>query len=253
MMRNTGNLIKSRVVLLLLAALLAGCASFAETSVHGPDGESLTIDREYFEAHADEMEGSGDDVRLPLERALADSGYVILERVMFELEGGGERAFLWEQVADEAWILADGRIAIDGDLYDVMSIRATEHPDLARVEASIIDLAATAAQALGIRPPVENQGQALDAPNVNHVLLLFLDGFGYLRYEQAKREGLIPNLAGLEDALVGVTNYPPITTVSTASLLTGALPTVNGVDRRGIRITEVETLFDVASQAGLQV
>jgi hypothetical protein len=253
LMGNIGNVIKPRVVILLLAILLSGCAGFAETNVLGPDGEVLTIDRRYFEAHADEMEGSDDDARLPLERALADSGYSILEQFTVELEGGGERAFPWEQVVDEAWILADGRISVEGDLFDVLTIQATTHPDLARVEASILDIAPTAARALGIRPPVESQGQVLDAPDVDHVLLLFLDGFGYLRYEQAKREGLIPNLADLDDALVGLTTYPPTTTVSTASLLTGAPPTVNGVDRRGIRITEIETLFDVASQSGLQV
>jgi predicted AlkP superfamily pyrophosphatase or phosphodiesterase len=41
--------------------------------------------------------------------------------------------------------------------------------------------------------------------------------------------------------------------VASASLLTGAPPAVNGVDQRGIRKTETETLFDVAAAAGLEV
>jgi predicted AlkP superfamily pyrophosphatase or phosphodiesterase len=84
-------------------------------------------------------------------------------------------------------------------------------------------------------------------------LLLFLDGFGYVRYIEARDAGLIPNLAALGEPLVGLTVYPPSTSVASAALLSGAPPQVNGVDQRGIRKTEVETLFDVANAAGLQV
>ncbi len=41
--------------------------------------------------------------------------------------------------------------------------------------------------------------------------------------------------------------------MGTAALLTGAPPQINGVDGRSTRSTEVETLFDVASAAGLDV
>jgi predicted AlkP superfamily pyrophosphatase or phosphodiesterase len=84
-------------------------------------------------------------------------------------------------------------------------------------------------------------------------MLLFLDGFGYVRYAEALDKGLVPNLAALGEPRVGLTVYPPCTSVASAALLTGAPPEVNRVDRRGIRKTEVETLFDVASAAGLQV
>ena len=39
----------------------------------------------------------------------------------------------------------------------------------------------------------------LSADPANQVLLLFLDGFGYLPYEDALTAGLIPNLAALPD------------------------------------------------------
>jgi hypothetical protein len=253
MIRYSRNTLTRMFVLLLFSSLLAGCAGFAETSVLGPNGETLTIDRRYFEAHEAEFEDSGDDTRLPLERALADSGYLIIDRVTFELEGGEAQVFQWEATVNEAWVLADGRISVGGTFYDVTSVQASEHPDLELVEASIIDLAATAAQALGLRAPAESRGKVLDTPRADHVLLLFLDGFGFLRYEQAKEDGLIPSLASLEDPIVGLTTYPPITTVSTASLLTGAPPMVHGADRRGIRRTDIETLLDVATQSGLQV
>lgn len=253
MNRFSANPLRSALSSILLAGLLGGCAGFQKTVVLGPGREPLTIDRGYFEAHSAETEGSGDTARLPLERPLADSGYLIIERMTLDLGEGGQRAFPWEQVADEAWVLADGRIAVGGETFDVQTITADTHPDLDLVGASITDLAPTAARALGLDQPAGSRGGGLDAPQADHVLLLFLDGFGYLRYQQARQAGLIPNLAGLESPIVGVTTYPPITAVSTASLLTGAPPAVHGVDRRGIRMTESETLFDVAQQAGLQV
>jgi predicted AlkP superfamily pyrophosphatase or phosphodiesterase len=84
-------------------------------------------------------------------------------------------------------------------------------------------------------------------------MLLFLDGLGYVRYTEARDAGLIPHLTALGEPLVGLTVYPPSTSVASAALLTGAPPEVNGVDRRGIRKTEVETLFDRVAAAGGQV
>jgi predicted AlkP superfamily pyrophosphatase or phosphodiesterase len=85
------------------------------------------------------------------------------------------------------------------------------------------------------------------------VLLLFLDGLGYQRFVEARAAGLIPNLASLGEPLVALTVYPPCTRTGTAALLSGAPPEVNGVNRRDIRSTSVETLFDVATAAGLEV
>ena len=63
----------------------------------------------------------------------------------------------------------------------------------------------------------------------------------------------IPNLAALSEPLVGLTCYPPSTRIGTAALLTGACPQVSGVDGRSVRSTEYQTLFDVATNAGLKV
>jgi predicted AlkP superfamily pyrophosphatase or phosphodiesterase len=87
----------------------------------------------------------------------------------------------------------------------------------------------------------------------DHVLLLFLDGFGYLRYAEALEGELIPNLAQVGEPFVSLTVYPPSTRVASAALLTGAPPGKNGVNQRDIRNTEAETIFDIASEAGLKV
>ena len=105
---------------------------------------------------------------------------------------------------------------------------------------------------LDLPAPSLSTGRALTERSAERVALIFLDGFGYVRYTEALADGLIPNLAGLGRPLVAVTTYPPITAVSTASLLTAATPDVHGVDQRGIRTTDRETLFDIAASAGLE-
>lgn len=120
-------------------------------------------------------------------------------------------------------------------------------------QGSILDVAPTAARALGLPAPAKAARQGWEVARAEHVLLLFLDGFGYVRYSEAMGDGLIPNLAALGEPYIGLTVYPPCTSVGTAALLTGAPPQENGVDRRGIRTTEAETLLDVATAAGLQV
>jgi len=58
-------------------------------------------------------------------------------------------------------------------------------------------------------------------------------------------------LSALDEPLLGLTTFPPATSISMASLLTGAPPQVHGVDVRGERKTETQTLFDVVSAAGM--
>jgi hypothetical protein len=146
---------------------------------------------------------------------------------------------------------------IAGEELDAAQVEAKPPALLSRVTANITDVAPTAAAGLGLDRPAASTGEALpvggSAVGVDHVLLLFLDGFGYVRYTEAAESGLIPNLLALGEPQVGLTVYPPSTSVASAAILTGAPPAANGVDQRGIRKTETETLFDVAAEAGLEV
>jgi predicted AlkP superfamily pyrophosphatase or phosphodiesterase len=178
----------------------------------------------------------------------------IVERLTVVTLEGVRREWEWADVTDAgAWWLYNGRLAVNGETVPVAQVEVQAPAVLAQVEASIVDLAPTAAQALGLPAPAQATGTALDVPPAKHVLLLFLDGFGYLRYAQALAQGDIPHLASLEEPVLALTTYPPVTSVSTASLLTGAPPRVHGADRRGIRKTETETLFDVVAAAGHNV
>jgi len=235
---------------LLALVVLSGCGPPWEATVVAPDGGDFTVNVKALEGLAD----FADEERgVPLERVLWTAGHSVIERLVVTEPEGARHEFEWPAFAADAWWRKDGQASIGGEAFPVLRVEVEPPALLGQVQASITDLAPTAADALGLPAPAEATGQALDAPTSSHVLLLFLDGFGYLRYTEAHDAGLIPNMAALPEPLVGLTAYPPSTRVGTAALLTGAPPEVNGVDGRSTRKTKSETLFDVASAAGLRV
>jgi hypothetical protein len=254
-LRGREAVLASRTVVLGLALVLclASCAPAWQVTVSQPDGETLVVDagalRE-LEAFAEEVEGSQ---AVPVERVLLSAGYRVIEDLVVVEADGSQRSIEWLGVAESAWWWPDGSISIGGDRIKVTHLDADSSALLNEVQASITDIAPTVCAALGLRQPEQSTGRALDVPSVDRAALVFLDGFGYVRYTEALAEGLIPNLSALGEPLIGLTTYPPTTAVSTASLLTGAPPQIHGVDQRGIRKTETETLFDVATSAGLTV
>jgi len=254
-MYKTG-LSKSWLAILLTLALLlplAACGPSWEATLSRPDGDTFRVNAQVLEGLDGFAEGAGATQAIPLERVLVSAGHSALDRLaVVDLEGTAHE-FGWIPVADRAWWFNNGRLSIMGEEF-VASHLDIEPPELlGRVQASITDIAPTAATALGLPAPAQATGRPLEVPPARQVVLIFLDGFGYVRYTEALREGLIPNIVRLGEPLVGLTTYPPITSVSTASLLTGAPPEVHGVEQRGIRKTEAETLFDVVAAASRQV
>jgi len=260
------SLITNSLTLLALALLfcLAGCRPAWETTIVAPDGSAFPVDSKVLASlsgFAEEgqnppspvVTGEGRGGGVPLERVLWTAGHRAIERLVVSEPGGARHDFDWAAVASDAWWGKDGKLSIGGQSFPVSRLEIEPPPLLEQVEADITDIAPTVAAALGLPSPAQATGQALKAPPASRVLLLFLDGFGYVRYTEARDARLIPNLAALGEPLIGLTVYPPSTNVASAALLTGAPPKVNGVDQRGIRKTEAETLFDVANAAGRQV
>ncbi len=239
-----------RIVSLVLLVVLSGCGSTWKATVVAPDGSDYFVDSKVLDGLADFAE---EDKGMPLERVLYSAGHRAIEHLVVVDADGVRRAFDWADAAEEAWWRQDGQIVLNGEVLPAARMEVEPPALLDRVSAEITDIAPTAAAALGIPAPVQASGQALDEATADQVLLLFLDGFGYSRYREALDGGLVPNLAALGEPQVALTVYPPCTSVGSAALLTGAQPEANGVDRRGIRKTETETLFDVAEAAGLDV
>jgi hypothetical protein len=247
-------------MLCLVCLALVACSIGWKTEIVGPDASPFVVDAATLKAMQTYIEEDEGQKGVPLERVLWDAGHPVIEQLTLVQTDGARISLDWAASADDSveW-LRNGQLAVDGQAHRVERIEVQPDALYPQVQASITDLAPTAAAALGLPAPAQATGRALDVPSAqdarhaDHLLLLFLDGFGYLRYTQALEQGDIPTLAGLDAPLLALTTYPPITCVSTASLLTGAPPSVHGADRNGARKTETETLFDVAAAAGRSV
>jgi hypothetical protein len=243
--------VRSGLLALALLLCLASCGHNWQATVVAPDGSDFAVDAKVLDnlsAFADAERG------VPLERVLWTAGHYVIERLVLTEPEGARHEFEWAStVAEDAWWQEDGQVEIGGETFPVARVEAEPPALLGQIQARITDIAPTAAAALGLPAPAQATGHSLNAPAADHVLLLFLDGFGYVRYTEALDAGLIPNLAALPAPLLALTEYPPSTRVGTAALLTGAPPQVNGVEGGSTRSTEVETIFDVATAAGLRV
>jgi len=241
-------------LLLSLALVCGGCSGKWEAQIEKPDGSSYIVNASVLrdlEQYADGESG------LQLERLLWNSGHSVIDTLIVDRPDAGIIEVDWPGEAEDARWLKDGSLSIGSEqLYaaslDGAVLRVEAPTLLAEAEASITDISTTAAHALGLPAPSEAEGRVLDVTTTNHVLLLFLDGFGYVRYQEALEEGLIPELAELVQPSVGLTVYPPCTRVASGALLTGAHPEVSGVTTRSDRKTDIQTLFDVASEAGVE-
>jgi hypothetical protein len=237
---------------LVLVLSLSGCGPAWQATIIQPDGNAFSVSQNRLE----QLQSSTQDDEkqpLPLEQVLYEAGHRAVERLSVIEPDGTRREFDWAAAADNARWLNSGRLSIGGEELPVARLEVQAPGLLPQVQASIIDIAPTAAAALGLPPSAQATGRVLTTATADHVLLLYLDGLGYVRYTEALAQGLIPNLAALPAPLAGMTTYPPATNVSTASLLTGASPEVHGVNRRGIRATETQTLFDLAVVHGRRV
>ncbi len=237
---------------LVLLLTLVGCASAWETTLIGPDGSVARVTR----AELKDLElFAGAEGAVPLERVLYAHGYRLIETLRVRDAEGEEHAFAWPAVAETGWWYQNGELNLGEEMLHPTRIEGQPPDALAVVNVRLTDIAPTAAAALGLPAPSQATGRVFaDSSTSDHVLLLFLDGFGYLRYQEARIGGLIPNLAALGKPEMGLAAYPPSTVVGSAAILTGAPPQVNGVvDRGTTRKTEAETLFDVAAAAGLSV
>jgi hypothetical protein len=241
-------------LLLLLAGLGVvllgtGCQPSWEFSLVGLGEDEILVDYQVWEEYAE----FGDGKNVSLEQILYGKGARVITEIMIWNDAGEAMSISWEDAAETLFLTKKGKLTCPGGDLSPSRLEIVLSPWEDQVQIGIIDIAPTAAAALGIPAPTLSTGQAWEMEPASSVLLLFLDGFGYFRYQESLAEGLIPELAKLDPPLIGLTTYPPITTVSTASLLTGTEPPIHGVELRGIRKTEQETLLDAAAEVGLKV
>ena len=178
------------VVVILLTVLLtsSACLGAWEAEVVGPGGMSRVVDRRVLE----KLTLDDRETEVALEYVLYAAGYDLVDTVRFVSAGEGVWSVVWEEAAAGAWWGLDGRLRIGEELSRVDRVEVEPLMPPAPVTAHITDIAPTVAAALGLRAPAEATGKVLDAGPADYAVLLFLDGFGYLRYTEVRDAGLIP-------------------------------------------------------------
>lgn len=186
---------------------------------------------------------------LLLEQVFYEKGYEIIESILVKSKNGEETSYQWAEAAESLCLNPKGELITNSVTSKPVDIRIVSQK-LGGDFVRITDIPATVLAALGLTHD-EIPGTALVEGNFEHVVMIFLDGFGYEKFLEVQAQGLIDALIRNSEIYRGLTVYPPRTVTGSAAVLTGLPPKENGVDQSGIRKTEKTTIFDIAYSAGI--
>jgi len=186
---------------------------------------------------------------LLLEQVFYENKIEVIDSIKIKAADGEMFDYEWENASDAICMNNKGElITLDGNIKPVrISINEAE---IDKDRVHITSIPPTVLSALNL-PHESMPGEVLIDGTFKHVVMIFLDGFGYLKYEYAENFGLITFQEDVVSIQQAITVYPPRTITGSAAVITGLLPKENGVDRSGIRKTESETIFDIAAENGL--
>lgn len=227
----------------ILVLSLIGCAPNWKYTLRTPTGEAHVITRETWQQIARLVPSEQQDA-LPLERVLWHSGITAVDSI--EVEGN---TFPWFNVRENAWLLANGKVRIDQQVYEADEIQVVPPEEAAQASVRLVDLTATIAGALQVRSPKQTMGRSLGNFRVRHVVVVAVDGLGYRRYQQVRGERITPLLDSLGTPRIGLTVYPSVPQVALAALVTGATPERNGVLQPDMPLGDADTIFDALTEA----
>jgi len=250
-MKKTLNFI---LLLIILTVSLSACQANCQIELT-KDGDAIgQITQDDFSFYLDKVDEEDDEIgTISLGQFLYINGLTLVDQVTFIDKDGKETTFVWDEIALDTILINKGKIIVNGEEYAPVSIDITESPLVSEITYAIIDIAPTMAYNLGLPELIQASGNILVEGSADYGVMILVDGFQYQKLQSMISAGELPYLGMLDEIRQGLTVYPPVTVSSTAALLTGALPQVNGVYGHGYRSTELTTLFDLAVQEGRTV
>lgn len=247
---NTKKIISTAIILFAIL-LLAACQPDWRIELTEQGQAAGTIKSTdvtfYIEASEEEVDG------IPLGQMLYANGFSLVEEFRVISEDGEEFSFVWDEVAENAFISNSGTTSIGDQNFTPTMIEVTPSSLMGEIKLSIMDIAPTMADVLGLPNLPDTERRSVRNANAKHGVLILLDGLQHQKLMSLISSGKLPFFETLPEISMGLTVYPPITTTATAAVLTGTLPSVNGVYGYGYRSTELSTLFDLAADAGKRV
>lgn len=248
-------MIKNRAVpsslILILCLLTSACQATWKIDLRNDDLLTGSVGADDVDFYVDKLDAEAEEILFaPI---LFRNGFTLIDQISLYQNDTLIKTYDWESIAEKALISSSGRITIDGETFSPTAVDIKPSPLAAEIEFSIMDLAPTIAQVLNLTPLPEAIGKPRYDGKVDHAVMILVDGMQYQKLHKMIAEGALPFFQAVSEIHQGLTVYPSITTASTAAVLTGAPPWVNGVYGYGYRSTEVKTLFDYAVEHGLTV
>ncbi|MGA9139069.1 MAG: alkaline phosphatase family protein [Methanocella sp.] len=176
---------------------------------------------------------------IPLERLLWRQGIYPVTGAF----AGGEYINWADAAYRSLWyipvlVTPEGHLSIFGRPSDIRDITVLT---MSRPERSILDVAPTAGEALGLKSDFD--GICVGHSNASQVVVIYIDALGWQRYEWAMP--VMGNLTAIEPT-AACDVYPSISAVNAAALITGVMPERSGVDRWERRTMAVDNIIDIA-------
>lgn len=220
-----------------------------ELTVDGAPARSIKAEEAAF--YLDKSEQKTEAVLL--DQFLFNQGFRLIADITVTCDDGQTLDYVWDNIAGEAALTMEGQFQIGNDACQPGSIELSPSEAMESIELWITDLAPTIAQSLGLPELPDADGTSQLDTTADQAVLIVLDGTQYDRLMAEIAAGNMPYLATMPEIHKGLTVYPSVTTTSSASLLTGALPEKTKVYGHGFRSTELTTLFDLAVENSLSV
>jgi len=233
---------------LLLFVLLTGCQPDWSLSITSGIGKWEFTKTEYKNL-IDRFPANEYCDGLLLEQVLYENEIEVVDSIEIDTSDGEKLIYAWEDAAEALCINENGELTtFDGNFKSALISIDEAIIDEDRVH--ITNIPPTVLSALDL-PHESMPEEVLITDTYDHVVMIFLDGFGFRKFQYAVEKGLINFQENAELIKQAITVYPPRTITGSAAVVTGLLPKENGVDRSGIRKTEATTIFDVAAENGI--
>lgn len=244
---------KRFLLLIILIFTLTACQSRWQISLTTGDQKNGEIDREdvafYIEKSFEETE------TVPLGQLLYHNGYSLIDQIEFTSGSGKSQTFVWDEIAELSSISETGEITIGEQIFEPVSIALSPSILIDEINVSILDIAPTVADVIGLPELSGAQGQvrwAAQGP-IDQAVMVLLNGLQYDKLLSLIDQGGLPFFQDLNAIHAGLSVYPPITTSASAALLTSTPPQETGVFGYGYRSTDSLTLFDLAVENNMDV
>ena len=233
---------------LLLLIILTSCQPDWSVSITNGSGKWEFAETEY-KPLIDRFPENEYCEGLLLEQVLYENKIEVIDSIEINTVDGKMIEYEWKDVAEDICFNERGQLVTSNGYLEPLSISINE-AKIEKEHVYITNIPQTVLSALNLPHETISEEVLIDG-NFEHVVMIFLDGFGFNKFQYAVENNLITFQKNAEQILQAITVYPPRTITGSAAVITGLLPKENGVDRSGIRNTDSETIFDIVAENGL--